>query len=72
MFISLKQLLRIGLLFTAVDAALVLFPVTAHAGSGFRRAMDAGTDRGQQGRGPRQHRQNKTTNDSLCGWGRKI
>ena len=42
MFISLKQLLRIGLLFTAIDAALVLFPVTAHAGSGFRRAMDAG------------------------------
>lgn len=42
MFISLKQLLRIGLLFTAIDAGLVLFPVTAHAGSGARRAMDAG------------------------------
>jgi hypothetical protein len=41
-FISLKQLLRIGLLFTAIDALLVVFPVTAHAGSGFRRAMDAG------------------------------
>jgi hypothetical protein len=42
MFISLKQLLRIGLLFTVIGAALVLFSVTAHAGSGFRGAMDAG------------------------------
>ncbi len=42
MFISLKQLLRIGLLFTVIDATLVLFSVTAHAGSGFRGAMDAG------------------------------
>lgn len=42
MFISLKQLLRIGFLFTAIDAALVLVPVTAHGGSGVRRATDAG------------------------------
>jgi len=42
MFISLIQLLRIGLLLTAVDATLALFPVTAHAGSGFQRAIDAG------------------------------
>jgi hypothetical protein len=34
--------MRIALLLTAIDAALVLFPVTAHAGSGFRRAIDAG------------------------------
>jgi hypothetical protein len=39
---SLTQLMRIALLLTAIDAALVLFPVTAHAGSGFRRAIDAG------------------------------
>lgn len=39
---SLYQLMRIALLLTAIDAALVLFPVTAHAGSGFRRAIDAG------------------------------
>ena len=39
---SLNQLMRIALLLTAIDAALVLFPVTAHAGSGFRRAIDAG------------------------------
>jgi hypothetical protein len=39
---SLNQLMRIALLLTAIDAALILFPVTAHAGSGFRRAMDAG------------------------------
>jgi len=45
MFISLGQSLRIGLLFTAIEAALVLFPVTAHAGSGYRRAMDAGAAR---------------------------
>jgi hypothetical protein len=42
MFISLKQLLRIGLLFTAIGAALILLPVTAHAGSSFRREMDSG------------------------------
>lgn len=42
MFLSLKQLLRIGLLLTAIDAAFVLFPVTAHAGSAIRRAMAAG------------------------------
>ncbi len=42
MFISLTQLLRIGFLFTALDALLVLFPVTAHAGSSFRRAADTG------------------------------
>ena len=39
---SLNQFIRISLLLTAIDAALVLFPVTAHAGSGFRRAIDAG------------------------------
>src|SRR5580704_11058933 len=39
---SSNQLMRIALLLTAIDAALVLFPVTAHAGSGFRRAIDAG------------------------------
>jgi hypothetical protein len=39
---SLNQLMRIALLLTAIDAALVLFPVTAHAGSNFRRAIDAG------------------------------
>jgi L,D-transpeptidase-like protein len=39
---SLNQLMRIALLLTAIDAALVLFPVTAHAGSGFRRAIDSG------------------------------
>lgn len=48
MFIFLKQLLRIGLLFTAVDAALVLSPVTANAGSGFRSAMDAGATGGNK------------------------
>jgi L,D-transpeptidase catalytic domain len=41
MCISLNQLMRIALLLTAIDGALVLFPVTAHAGSGFRRAIDA-------------------------------
>jgi hypothetical protein len=39
---SLNQLMRIALLLTAIDAALVLFPVTAHAGSNSRRAVDAG------------------------------
>jgi len=39
---SLNQLMRITLLLTAIDAAMVLFPVTAHAGSGYRRAIDAG------------------------------
>jgi len=38
----LIQLMRIPLLLIAIDAALALFPVTAHAGSGFRRASDAG------------------------------
>lgn len=38
---SLNQLVRIALLLTAIDAALVLFPVTAHAGSSHRREMDA-------------------------------
>jgi hypothetical protein len=37
----LKSLMRIALLLTAIDAALVLIPVTAHAGSGFRGAIDA-------------------------------
>jgi hypothetical protein len=39
---SLNQLMRIALLLTAIDAALVLFPGTVHAGSGFRRAIDSG------------------------------
>jgi L,D-transpeptidase catalytic domain len=39
---SLNQLMRIALLLTAIDAAWVLFPVTAHAGPGYRRAVDAG------------------------------
>jgi len=30
---SLNQLMKIALLLAAIDAALVLFPVTAHAGS---------------------------------------
>ncbi|HTV32339.1 MAG TPA: L,D-transpeptidase [Methylocella sp.] len=38
---SLNHLMRIALLLTAIDAAVVLFPVTAHAGSGFSRASDA-------------------------------
>ena len=42
MCISLKQLLRISCLLIAIDAALILFPVTAHAGSSSRRAIDAG------------------------------
>ncbi len=41
----LIQLMRIALLLTAIDAAVVLFPATAHAGSGFRRAFDAGMAR---------------------------
>lgn len=48
MFISLRQLLRIALLFAVIDAALVLFASTAHAGSGFRRAMDAGATGGNR------------------------
>ncbi|MGH6842758.1 MAG: L,D-transpeptidase family protein [Methylocella sp.] len=39
---SLNQLLRIALLLTAIDAALALLPVTAHAGSRFHPASDAG------------------------------
>jgi hypothetical protein len=39
---SLNQLIRIALLLTATAAALVLFPVTAHASSNFRRAIEAG------------------------------
>ena len=39
---SLSQLTRIALLLTAIDAALVVLPAAAHAGSGFRRAIDAG------------------------------
>jgi L,D-transpeptidase catalytic domain len=38
---SLNQLIRIALLLTAIDAALALFPVTAHAGSNFRGAIGA-------------------------------
>ena len=41
MYTSLNQLMRIALLLTAIDAALVLFPVTAYAGSGYHRAIDA-------------------------------
>jgi hypothetical protein len=36
------QAIRIALFLTAAGAALVLFPVAAHAGSGFRRAIDSG------------------------------
>jgi hypothetical protein len=43
MYISLKELLRIALLLTAVDAALVLFPVTAQADPVFGRASYADT-----------------------------
>jgi len=32
---SFNQLKRISLLWTAIEVALVLFPATAHAGSGF-------------------------------------
>src|SRR5271166_6400460 len=39
---SLNRLMRIALLLTAMAAASVLFLVTAHAGSGSRRAIDAG------------------------------
>lgn len=39
---QLIQLMRIALLLTAIDAALALFPVTAHAGSRFHRASEAG------------------------------
>ena len=38
---SFNQLKRISLLLTAIDVALVLFPVTAHAGSGFFGANKA-------------------------------
>ena len=36
------QAIRIALFLTATGAALVLFPVAAHAGSRFRRAIDSG------------------------------
>ena len=39
---SLNQLMRIALLLTAIATASVLFLETAHADSGFRRAIDAG------------------------------
>jgi hypothetical protein len=42
MFTSLNQLLKIAFLLSAIDVAFVLFPVTAHAGSGFGGATDAG------------------------------
>jgi len=45
MCISLNQLMKIALLLTAIGAAWVLSPVTAHAGSGFRGANDAGVAR---------------------------
>jgi L,D-transpeptidase catalytic domain len=38
MCISLNQLVRIALLLTAINAVVVLFPVTAHANSGLRSA----------------------------------
>lgn len=37
---SLNPLMRLALLLIALDATLVLFPVTVHAGSDFRRAID--------------------------------
>jgi lipoprotein-anchoring transpeptidase ErfK/SrfK len=45
---SLNQLMRIALLLTAIAAASVLFPVTAHAGSGFRRAVLVSIDKTKQ------------------------
>ena len=63
---SLNQLTKIALLLTAIDVAGVLLPVTAHAGSVFRRAIDAVLPP------PRRHRQNKSTNDSFFKWSRKI
>jgi hypothetical protein len=39
---SLKQLQKIALLLAAIDVAAVLFPLTAHAGSGFWRANAVG------------------------------
>jgi hypothetical protein len=39
---SLGQAIRITLFLTAAGAALVLFPVAAHAHSRFRRAIDSG------------------------------
>ncbi len=44
---SLNQLMRFVLLLTAINAALIFFPVTAHAGSGYRRAIDAGVAAGR-------------------------
>jgi hypothetical protein len=41
MYISLKELMRIALLLAAIDAAVVLFPVTAQADPGFGRASYA-------------------------------
>jgi hypothetical protein len=41
MYISLKELPRIALLLAAIDAAVVLFPVTAQADPGFGRASYA-------------------------------
>lgn len=38
----LIQMMRIVLVLTAIDAALALFPATAHAGSRFPQASDAG------------------------------
>lgn len=39
---SFKQSTRLALLVASAAAALVLFPPAAHAGSGYRRAIDAG------------------------------
>jgi lipoprotein-anchoring transpeptidase ErfK/SrfK len=46
---SLNQLMRTALLLTAIAAASVLFLVTAHADSGFRRATDAGAPGANKG-----------------------
>lgn len=42
MRMSLDQAIRIALFLTSAAAALVLFPVSAHADSRFRGAIDAG------------------------------
>lgn len=46
---SLNQLMRIALLLTAIDAALAVFPATAHAGSGPHRPVDVGAARARNG-----------------------
>ncbi len=67
----LKSLMRIALLLTAIDAALVLFRVTAHADSGFRRAIDARVAEAKQAAVlVNIDQQNKMT--VSFGWGRNI